>query len=95
VIDDNTTPNTRSNRGATSKIRISNFPAPAAVMDSIRLERGDNLVRVLNGFPKQLPDTFDIRTGIAFSDSLFLNSPNTLFVGRLFRCTFSFRHHTS
>jgi len=83
VIDDNTTPNTRSNRGATSKIRISNFPAPAAVMDSIRFERGDNLVRVLNGFPKQLADTFGIRTSITLSDSLFLNSRNALFVGRL------------
>jgi len=83
VIDDNTTPNTRSNRGATSKIRISNFPAPAAVMDSIRLERGDNLVRILNGFPKSLADSFDLRTGIAFADSLFLNSRNALFISRL------------
>ncbi len=83
VIDDNTTPNTRSNRGATSKIRISNFPASAAVMDSIRLERGDNLVRVLNGFPKQLPDSFGIRTGITFADSLFINGETFTFTTRL------------
>lgn len=82
-IDDNTSPNTRTNRTASSKIRISNFPASAPVMDSIRLERGDNFVRVLNGFPKQLPDSFGFKTGIAFADSLFLNSQTSLFVGRL------------
>lgn len=82
-IDDNTTPNTRANRGASSKIRISNFPASAPVMDSIRLERGDNLVRVLNGFPKQLPDSFGIRTGITFVDSLFINGETFTFTTRL------------
>ncbi|MFQ3607788.1 MAG: T9SS type A sorting domain-containing protein [Chloroherpetonaceae bacterium] len=83
LIDDATTPNTRANRGATSKIRLSNFPAPAPVMDSIRLQRGDNLVRVLNGFPKQLPDTFGIRTGITFADSLIINGEHFTFTTRL------------
>ncbi len=83
LIDDATTPNTRSNRGATSKIRLSNFPASAPVMDSIRLQRGDNLVRVLNGFPKQLPDTFGIRTGITFADSLIINGEHFTFTTRL------------
>ncbi|MCS6988076.1 MAG: T9SS type A sorting domain-containing protein [Chloroherpetonaceae bacterium] len=82
-LDDRTTPSARSNRGAPSKIRISNFPAPAAVMDSIRLQRGDNLARVLNGFPKRLPDAFGGRAGILFADSLFVSGENALFVGAL------------
>ncbi len=82
-IDDTTTPNTRANRSASSKIRISNFPLSAAVMDSIRLQRGDNLVRVLSGFPKQLPDTFGRRTSITFADSLFVNGENFTFSTRL------------
>lgn len=82
-IDDNSTPNARSNRGAPSKIKISNFPASAAVMDSIRVQRGDNLIRVLNGFPKRLSDTFGRRAGVTFADSLFVSGDGALFVGTL------------
>ncbi len=82
-IDDNTFPNTRSNRGATSKIRLSDFSAPAPTMTA-RFQRGDDMLRALQGFPMLLSfsateATFGLSTGISFQQignagTLALNS---------------------
>ncbi len=69
-IDDNTFPNTRSNRGAMSKIRLSDFSTPAPVMTA-RFQRGDDMLRALPGFPTSLSfsaasATFGLSSGISF-----------------------------
>jgi hypothetical protein len=64
-LGDNTFPSLRANSGATTKLTIRRFPLPTPVMDSIEVQRGDNLIRIIPGFPKSIADSFTVRSSIA------------------------------
>lgn len=63
LIDGTTFPNTRSNANAETKLVFKQFSTIAPTM-SVRITRGDDVVKVINGFPVNLATSFDIRAGI-------------------------------